>query len=60
MNYDFLDREEGRPVLCWFPNFSWNKEDDNYKALDKIVNETEYSSYYKILETYQSMVYYLY
>lgn len=60
MNYDFLDREDGRPVLCWFPNFYWNKEDDNYKALDKIVNETEYSSYYKILETYQSMVYYLY
>lgn len=60
MDYSFLNREEGEPILCWFPNFSWNNEEDNYKALDKIVNETEYSSYYKILETYQSKVYYLY
>ena len=60
MNYDFMDRENGRAILCWFPKFEWNNEEDNYRALDRIVNVTQYSSYYKILETYQSMVYYLY
>lgn len=60
MNYDFMDREDGRAILCWFPKFDWNNEEDDYRALDRIVNVTQYSSYFKILETYQSTVYYLY
>lgn len=60
MDYDFMDRENGRPILCWFPKFDWNNEEDDYRALDRIVNVTQYSSYFKILETYQSTVYYLY
>lgn len=60
MNYEFMDRENRRAILCWFPKFDWNNEEDNYKALDRIVNVTQYSFYYKILETYQSTVYYLY
>lgn len=60
MNYEFLDRERGEAVLCWFPNFDWNDEVNDYRSLDRIVNTTDYSSYYKVLETYQSTVYYLY
>lgn len=60
MDYTFMDRQNGKAMLCWFPNFEWNDEINDYKALDRIVNMTKYSSYYKVLETYQSTVYYLY